>query len=410
MATLTLLPAIDRLVEISSARPRISANEPGYVNLSYFRAEDGGAVEVVKIKRPVAVVATAPLPEEARRHISHDQLFPHVAFSFRNGAIAASVDPYHATYLHFDGEGRLLDDVGEFSNLLNTPIYRESVEDSFGVRRGRLKSERQIHVSGAAMPLAFTPTMHQFHSHFLLQCLPRILILRDLGIQATVLVAGGLRRKQTEMLNLAGIPDHRIVPIPPHTLVSADHLIVPQPWPLVFSPYTLRIYEEIARHVPVAGLRNRRILISREQRTSLRNLHTYQAVREMLVSRYGFEVIKPELLGLYEEIQTYKSAEIVIGAEGAGLYSAVFAEPGQTYLAIGDEDYIMPILGSAATGRGFDVGYVFGESYRADSDVKRRLPAGHADFVVDPDAVANLVEKVIARKLTHSSTLISSHG
>ena len=396
MATLTFLPSVNRSVEIVGARARIAANEPGYMNLSYFQGEDGGAVETVRIKRPVALVATAPLPEEARRHISKDQLFPHVAFSFRNGAVAASMDPYHATYLHFDGKGRLLDDVGEFSNLVNTPIYRQSVKDSLGVRRGQFTAKRQVHVTGAAMPLAFTPTMHLFHSHFLLQCLPRILILRDLGINAVVLVAADLRRKQRQMLNLAGIPDHRIVPIPADTLVSADHLIVPQPWPLVFSPYTLGLYDELSETTPFPAHRTRRVVISREQRTSWRNLHTYQAVQDMLVDRYGFEVIRPELLSLDEEIQVYKTAEIVIGAEGAGLYSAVFAGPGQTYLAIGDEDYIMPILGSAATGRGFDVGYVFGESYRADSDVERRLPAGHADFVVDPAAVALLVDQVIA--------------
>jgi hypothetical protein len=398
MAKLTVLPGIDRHIEIASARPRITANEPGYVNLSYFQAGDGGAVEKVKIKRPVALVSTAPLPEEARRHISKDQLFPHVAFSFRNGAIAASTDPYHATYLHFDGEGRLLDDVGEFSNLVNAPLYSESVMDSFGVRRAHLKAKRQIHVAGAAMPLAFTPTMHLFHSHFLLQCLPRVLILRDLAIDATVLVAPDLRRKQRQMLNMAGIPDHRILPIPEDTLVSADQLIVPQPWPLVFSPYTLKVYEELSRNVTPDADRTRRLLISREQRTSWRNLHTYQAVQDMLVARYGFEVIRPEHLSVEEEIRTYKSADIVIGAEGAGLYSAVFAGVGQTYLAIGDEDYIMPVLGSAATGRGFDVGYVFGESYRADTDVERRLPAGHADFAVDPAAVALLVDKVIALK------------
>lgn len=398
MSTLMLMGPVDREIEIGGARGRIANNEPGYTNLSYFHEKNGEAFETVRIKRPIALIATAPLPEEARRHISMDQLFPHVAFGFRNGAIAASSDPYHATYLHFDGEGRLLDDVGEFSNLVNAPIYRNSTVDSQGVRRGRFRADRQIHVEGAAMPLAFTPTMHHFHSHFLLQCFPRILIIRDLGLDATVLVAGDLRRKQRQMLNLVGIPDHQIVPIPYDTLVSADHMIVPQPWPLVFSSYTLRIYEELARTAPTTAAGHHRVLISREQRTSWRNLHTYRAVQDMLVSRYGFEILRPELLSLEEEIQIYKTAEIVIGAEGAGLYSAVFAGAGQTYLAIGDEDYIMPILGSAASGRGFDVGYVFGESYRADSDVRRRLPSGHADFVVDPEAVAALVERIISRK------------
>jgi hypothetical protein len=67
-------------------------------------------------------------------------------------------------------------------------------------------------------------------------------------------------------------------------------------------------------------------------------------------------------------------------------------------MAIGDEDYIMPILSSAASGRNFDVGYVFGESIRADSDVERRLPSGHSDFVIDPEKVATLIERVMASR------------
>jgi capsular polysaccharide biosynthesis protein len=199
------------------------------------------------------------------------------------------------------------------------------------------------------------------------------------------------------MLHMVGIPDERIVVIPPDALVEADELIVPQPWPLVFSPYTLQIYDEMANKVAAGqGKPTRRLLISREQRTSWRNMLTYDAVREMLIDRYKFEVLRPELLSLEDEIRTYRDAAMMIGAEGAGLYSAVYARPGQTFMAIGDEDYIMPILGSAASGRGFDVAYVFGESVRADSDVERRQPAGHSDFVVDPNKVAELVDRVMA--------------
>jgi len=382
--------------EISSAKPRAAALEVGFKDLIYFKSSQEERHEVVKIKPPIAVVASAPMPEEARRHISADQLFPHVAIALTNGSIAASVDPFHVTYLHFDGAGRLMDDVGESPNLVNTPIFRESTVDDKGIRQGHLKASRRIYVKGPAIPLTFTPTLHHFHSHFLLQCFPRVLILRDLGIEATILVPPTLRRKQREMLHMVGIADDRIIPIPADALVQADELIVPQPWPLVFSEYTLRIYDEMARKVSgETTVPTKRLLISREQRTSWRNMLTYDAVRQMLVDRYKFEAIRPELLSLEDEIRTYRDAALMIGAEGAGLYSAVFARPGQTFMAIGDEDYIMPILGSAAAGRGFDVGYVFGESLRADTDVERRLPAGHSDFVIDPEVVARLVDQIL---------------
>ena len=390
------LSGFRREVEIVSTASGLASGSPSVDDLTYYLSDLERNAEIVKIKRPLAVIANAPLPDEARARISVDMPFPHVALGFVNGAIAASSDPYHATYMHFDGEGRLLDDVGECENLKNTPAYKTRTVDANGVARVTVKFEHHLHVTGPAMPLAFTPTMHHFHSHFLLQCFPRILILRDLGIEASILVAGDLRRKQREMLNLVGIPDERIIPIPDNSIVSADYLVVPQPWPLAFSPYTLRIYSELSGLFAGGAVdRRRRVLISREQRTSWRNLHTYRAIQDRLVSQYGFEVVRPELLTLAEEIEIYRTAVIVIGAEGAGLYSAVYAGPGQTYLAIGDQDYIMPVLGSAASAKGFDVGYVFGESYRADTDVDRRVPAGHSDFAVDPDSVAALVERVL---------------
>ena len=122
---------------------------------------------------------------------------------------------------------------------------------------------------------------------------------------------------------------------------------------------------------------------------------TYPAVAQMLKERYGFEEVRPEHLSLDEEIHLYRDARMVIGAEGAGLYSAVYAQPGATYVSVGDEDYIMPVLGSAASVRGFDVAYVFGESLRADSDVRRRLPTGHADYMVDPATVAKMIEQLL---------------
>lgn len=387
---------IEQPREIASAIPRAQNNEPGYKALPYFSDAQGAPHEIVKIKAPLAVVASAPMPEEARRHVSADQLFPHSAFSFTNGAIASSIETFCVTYLHFDGAGRLIDDVGESFNLSNASIYRDSVVEE-GVRRGVLKAKSRMFVKGAAMPLTFTPTLHHFHSHFLLQCFPRILILRDLGIDASILVPPTLRKKQREMLHMAGIADDKIITIPTDAIVQADELIVPQPWPLVFSPYTLRIYDEMARKVRGgSAVPNRRLLISREQRTSWRNMLTYDAVRQMLVDRYKFEVMRPETLSLEDEIIAYRDAAMMIGAEGAGLYSAVYARPGQTFMAIGDEDYIMPILGSAASGRGFDVAYVFGESLRADADVARRLPAGHSDFVIAPQKVAELVDRVMA--------------
>lgn len=387
LPSLILCRPAERLYKIST---KVQSDDVRMID--YRNGGQGEQHEWVKIKRPVAIRSGSPLPEEARRRISDDQLFPHVAAVLRGGTLVPWRTFNCNTFVYVTQNGDLISDVGE-ENAYFAPEIRDKVNDEANCA---LPIDRVINVKGAAMPLTFTPGLHGFFSHFLLQCFPRVKILRDMKIDAKIIIDHNTRPKQLEMLRRVGIGPDQIVLRPEGVSVRADEMIVPRLWPLVFSPYTLDIYEELAGTVaPRTMPTGRRILISREARSTWRSMLTYPAVAQMLKERYGFEEVRPEHLSLDEEIHLYRDARMVIGAEGAGLYSAVYAQPGATYVSVGDEDYIMPVLGSAASVRGFDVAYVFGESLRADSDVRRRLPTGHADYMVDPATVAKMIEQLL---------------
>lgn len=361
---------------------------------------DGGAVqglwEQVGVRPPFLLSSSAPLPAEARERLSAKLEVLHSVLAIENGVLIPSQDPSHATYLYANGDGHVLNDFG--SDPSGTPMYRNCSVDADGVRHGVMSGRRLRRVSGAAMPLMFTPMLHKWHSHFMLQCLPRVRIVRDLGQDVTILLPSDLRKKQFEMLELLGIGPGQVVLIEPDELIQADRLLCPWPWRLCFTQYSAAVYDEIASKVePVVEKTPRRILISRESRKSWRNLINYESVKQMLLGEFGFVEVAPEKLTLAEEVATYRNAEIVVGAEGAGLYGAVFSTPATRYITICDEDYVMPILGSLAHVRGFDVGYLFGESFRADRDVSRRLPYGHADFAVDVDRLRQMVKQVLIR-------------
>jgi hypothetical protein len=382
----------------TSAYGSEGAPAPGIRRLAYFAGENGSGHEIVTLAPPLAIIAAAPMSEEARRHLTARHVVPHRATAISGGGIFSSIDPFHVTYIHTNAEGDIIDDIAEASNLSNTPVFRDGCEGDDGKRVGLMRPLNRVKVRGAAMPLTFTPTLHEFFSHFLIQCFPRLLILEDLGLEATILVPPTLRLKQRQMLNLAGIPDERIVTIPPNTHVVADELIVPEPWPLCFSLYTLQIYDRLIHRLGGRRpLTNKRVLISREDRTHWRNMLTYDAVRETLVNDYSFEVVRPEKLNLEEELRLFSDNRIIAGAEGAGLYGACYSRPGQVFISISDEDYVMPILGSATTCRGSQVAYAFGESFRADSDVDRRKPFGHSDFAIAPSSVAKLIDIVLQK-------------
>ena len=377
-------------------------NAAGIAIMDNFDKRDGicDILDKVPIRRPFLLSASAPLPEEARERISDPMEIFHSLAILDRGILMPSQNEDLATYFHATGNADVVINYGdENGNIVRAPIYHNSWLDAVtGERIGDLETDRVLRVPGAAMPLMFTPLLHQWHSHFIIQCLPRVRIARDLQRDVTLLVPMDLRVKQFEMLTVLGFGGDRIVRMPPNCFVQADELIVPRAWRLGFTTYSAAIYDEIAAHFAKSAVEtSRRILISRESRKTWRNMLNYEAIKTMLVSDYGFEVVTPHLLTLEEEVATYANAEIVVGAEGAGMYGAVFSQPGSIYLTLCDEDYVMPILGTLAQIRDIDIGYVFGESLRADSDVQRRLKFGHADFVIDIDRVEQAVQAAIAR-------------
>ena len=358
-----------------------------------------GNSEEAKLRQPFLLSASAPLPDEARGRISDTTELFHSVALLERGMLIPSQDANHAIYAHATGRAEIVVDYGdEGRNVIASPLYRDSVLNSEGERVGRLKTTRILRVTGAAMPLMFTPLLHKWYSHFIIQCLPRVQIMRDLDREIKMLLPFDLGEKQMKMLEILGYGRDRIVMMPTGAFVQADELFVPRAWRLAFGAYSAQIYDEIAAHFDVRTKETpRRVLISRESRKTWRNMLNYEAVKAMLVADYGFTVVAPEKLTLEEEVATYSNAQIVVGAEGAGMYGAVFSQSGTIYLTLCDEDYVMPILGTLAHIRHIDIGYVFGEAIRADADVIRRLPYGHADFVVDIDRVEQAVQAAIAK-------------
>lgn len=355
-----------------------------------------GVWEKAPVRRPFLLSSSAPLPMEARERVSDELEVFHSVLAIRDGILIPSQDSSHATFLYATGDGKVISDYG--SDPAGTPLYEAAQVGGDGIRRGYIRSSKLRRVRGAVMPLMFTPLLHKWHSHFMIQCLPRTRIVRDLAEEVSILLPYDLRRKQLEMLELLGFGNERIVKMEPGELIQAETLYYPWPWRLAFTEYSAAVYDEIASKVEVSHISTpKRILISRESRKSWRNLINYDAVRQMLVEDYGFEVVAPEKLTLAEEIATYANAEIVVGAEGAGMYGAVFSNKTTKYITICDEDYVMPILGSLAAVRDFEIGYVFGESLRSDRDVGRRLLYGHADFVIDIDKLGQAVRLALGK-------------
>jgi hypothetical protein len=347
--------------------------------------------ESVNLKTPKYVSSSSPLPVGQVETITNGIYINYVAGKLNNGRILESGTANNrGTFVVITENNEIpapFLDQGEFgASIYATP----------GVP---IRKKKRLYVSGACYMLSFSPTILQFHSHFLLQCFPRIMIARELGPpEFKLMVASTVKSYQLEMLRMAGIRDEQIVIMHANYEYVCETLYTPTIMPAIFTPFYARIYDELILKSPRPTKKPyRRILISRAARTTWRNMLNYGSVCDLLIRDLGFELVEPDKLSLEDEITLFQESEIVVGAEGAGLYNCCFMAPGTDVVSLTDQDYSMYVLGAMGTIRGFDVSYVFGESFQADRDLTRK--AGHADFIVDPYRVKACVQSIIEQKL-----------
>ena len=356
-------------------------------------------LERVRLRVPTVVSTSAPLSEEQAARISDSAAVRHLVLKLDNGRVVDSRSRAHSTYVIMSGRDEIVADYQELgAGAFEASPYFAPIPEAGHPRLSPKRDRRPTReVRGPCLLLTFHPTVHNFHSHFLLQCFPRIQLMKHMGVSDyKILAPYDLKKYQVEMLSLAGVDPSRIVRMNPAYDYVAEVLYVPKLLPAFFTPLYAEVYDELIQTAcPEPTIPFRRIIISREARTTWRNMFSFDSVAQLLIDDHGFEMVSPDKLSIEDEIRLFREAEIVVGAEGAGLYNCCFMSPGSHVVCLADQDYVMPIIGSMAFIRDFSVSYVFGESFMADSDRSRR--AGHANFIVDPARVSAVVAEIVAR-------------
>ncbi|CAL1693003.1 hypothetical protein MMB232_03186 [Brevundimonas subvibrioides] len=351
----------------------------------------------VNLREPTVISSSAPLPEEQAIKISDPLDIRHVVLKTAGGRVIRELDGHRSTYVIVTGKGEIIEDYQEPGAFHSSPHFVPVIDGEARLSTPHI-SRPARQVAGTSLLLTFHPLVHTFHSHFLLQCFPRIELMKALGIEDySILVPHDIKKYQIEMLGIAGIEESRLVRMNPDYDYIAEILVTPILIPAVFTPLYAEVYSTMIAKVGVQEIKPyRRIIISREARTTWRNMLNFDAIAQRLVERHGFELVWPDKLSIEDEIRLFRESEIVVGAEGAGLYNCCFMSAGSHVVCLADQDYVMYIVASMAHIRGFDVSYVFGESFMAESDRARR--AGHSNFVVDPERVSAAIAEILDQR------------
>jgi len=181
------------------------------------------------------------------------------------------------------------------------------------------------------------------HSHWLLDALPRLALLKEFPADTHVIVPPKLAAYQRESLAMLGLTDDRLRPAPEtHLLVENYYFSSPPSMIACYSPYAVRFLREtFLPHADVSYHGPKRFFISR--RNVARNTGNV-AELEHFFSRLGWGVIDLCELTFAQEIQLFAEAEAICGLWGSGLTNIIFCRPECAVVTMGHDYWTDGVL------------------------------------------------------------------
>jgi len=182
------------------------------------------------------------------------------------------------------------------------------------------------------------------YAHWVLRNLLKLSLLEQADLPAGLpyLVGDNLRPWHRAYLELLGIPEARLLRVPPEEVVVCTTLHVPtqlRNHPRMGEAIDWLRAKVAAHRVKVAAhgaaapdAEGALLYASRREQSNRRLLN--EAEVEALLTQRGFRIIVPGEMRVPEQIAAFSRARVVVAPHGAGLANMVFAPPGATLVEI----------------------------------------------------------------------------
>ncbi|WP_404379855.1 glycosyltransferase family 61 protein [Caenispirillum salinarum] len=220
----------------------------------------------------------------------------------------------------------------------------------------------------------FAERVYHNHSHWLTAHLPKLLLLRDLGLLGEVLLPPRRTPVIDQSLRLLGLEPGDFPTWEPDRPLRVDELTVVQ---------TDRFRPDLVRQVPRAyGILQapppyRRVFISRAGATRRRLLNE-DALWPMLRDA-GFERVRMEDLDFSAQVRLMSETAVLCAPHGAGLTNMMFCPPGTAVVELADLSFPNPNFYALAAALGHDYWILpaqgHGDVHPLDKDLSADLEA-----------------------------------
>ncbi len=241
-------------------------------------------------------------------------------------------------------DNKLLADLSpEVWGVENHPIFSQ------------LRLPLREHLAGRTA-IAVTPEAYGNYYHWLIDLLPRLLLLREThgGFDsfAQILVNGVRARYEDESLAVLGIPREKLLYVDARHRFQIESSLVPSmdhSCPVI-APWKVRALRELRDTLPgIGGSHPKRIYVSR-QKAAIRRILNEERLSGLL-EEAAFAVVELESLSWKEQVQLFSRAESILAPHGAALANIVFCKPDTLVMEIstraGYKDFYRRLAASA---------------------------------------------------------------
>lgn len=250
------------------------------------------------------------------------------------------------------------------------------------LRAAKASGRKPVHMDRAVWVLE---RVHDNHSHWLTAHLPKLILLKRMGLLDDALLPEQLTATQEASLRMLGVAPERFARYdesrPLHvkklTIVQTDR----------FRPELLRtVRAEMAPPLPKSD-RTRRIYVSRA-RARFRNLMNEEELMPMLTAR-GFERVFLEDLDFAAQVDLMRHAEAVVAPHGAGLTNVMFCAEGTHVVEIASPNFPNPNFYAVSAAMGHPY-YLIAAQEHGDVEPLKR------DLTLDPARLEKVLDMIDA--------------
>ncbi len=241
--------------------------------------------------------------------------------------------------------------------------------------------------------------------HWLIENLPRLSLISELDKNIPLLVDGDLPEQFYDALAILNQHNREIIKLKNSTIYKVGKLYYPSQLSIFHDSYNNPFYGKDALYSAKAisyvrdavlkkigshssSKRRRKLYISRKN-SDYRQLLNSDEIEDALVTR-GFEIIFPEHLSFFTQVQLFSEAEMIIGQSGAGMASFIFAPKDcKILMMMGDfSQSNLHIFGALAQSMGLNLKYILGKYLTI-----KKSYINHSDFYVDVSILIKYLEE-----------------